>query len=1092
MTYKELNYKNRVLFDRNVQSPHEKMSWEDGSFMDYLCESYPHVRATEFDEGVSEELSSLRQLLEKFSFYQCEEKAFLNRIRDCINSIREKEIRWHGITFEEIESFLKAHRSCLIYGEGGIGKSFFIRELEDRLSKQGVEHLCIYGKYEKDASRIDCASIEAVLKTEEFILVVDALNEMEISGQQDVLNLIKQLSVHNGFRTILSFRTHTLNHKIKQNVMSLFEYPYRFRGVSYDSALSYIQSLGIKDVDLYHDIIGLNNPLIISKAVDGIKSLTRKEGKVKGITSITTIYEAYVKNSIGKSGWDNVKRLASLMYDKSKKSITYNEAKDVVNDLDEFINKSQQHGVIGQYVSNGERTIFFSDDAISDFLIARRLMDDLDRDNLDKSIVLLNEKLEGLYGIGEAIIVALFDKFGDDYKSIFFIIKESTVLESLDADGVLSALLKVRYKPDRAHEVHEFLKNIDLEDAFLFFAGNANKPFNCKLYINDYIIADISRAMLELNRILSNSFFVDRIIGRLKNAVYCVSLDAYNDEILEEFLYFAVWCSVSSHQTVRTLAIKLLYDVLYKRHDYCDVLKSYYTLIDDDYMREAIVSVLCFYLEENEVFLKSLIEDEEYVYANSLARIAMSFEIPHEYINWHKKNYYRRNEDATISEDMHDLLTQIDLSEKGFVGFRYWDPGRIDECEVFIDVEKEIISRKNDFLARKYACAKEGECAGLLSFEINIRKEVEYDSIRKYHITSFLKAYENILSETCARFNISLKPAEKDEPNFYYPFKNTMMRKCIDIARNTIYGSMMCNYYTTDFATFNNAQNSIGFEVYSPIKYGEKINISSPIALFNSDVEYLDDKIVGRIRGEVIRDTEWVRNINLSKANILKLIEPVSYKGHEWMMIAGRIRLSEYDKYDAKWIEVYNVLYCTDNNTALAPNDRNRFLTIEVDEFGGRMDRYQYELTNSHLCKSVKQICYTEDVLGETNLQLPPAQIIRDLNLKYSSKDVTWRDEKDSIVIYCNASKSSYYKDNIVGSIYMRVDVLDEYLNYNRRKHFVFTEKYTPETGYEHSTSLHFEILDGIITREFLNYYNYPQEECENKNCANCQYDFGK
>ena len=34
-------------------------------------------------------------------------------------------------------------------------------------------------------------------------------------------------------------------------------------------------------------------------------------------------------------------------------------------------------------------------------------------------------------------------------------------------------------------------------------------------------------------------------------------------------------------------------------------------------------------------------------------------------------------------------------------------------------------------------------------------------------------------------------------------------------------GSLMCNYFTNEFATYNNYQNSIGYEVYDPIEYGE-------------------------------------------------------------------------------------------------------------------------------------------------------------------------------------------------------------------------------------------------------------------------------
>lgn len=43
----------------------------------------------------------------------------------------------------------------------------------------------------------------------------------------------------------------------------------------------------------------------------------------------------------------------------------------------------------------------------------------------------------------------------------------------------------------------------------------------------------------------------------------------------------------------------------------------------------------------------------------------------------------------------------------------------------------------------------------------------------------------------------------------------------------------MCNYFLDNFATYNNDQDSIGYEVYDPIEYGEKLNIKSPLPFIN-------------------------------------------------------------------------------------------------------------------------------------------------------------------------------------------------------------------------------------------------------------------
>ena len=47
----------------------------------------------------------------------------------------------------------------MISGEGGIGKSYFIKCFEEQLEQKNIEHLCIYGKFEKDTNNIDVEEI---------------------------------------------------------------------------------------------------------------------------------------------------------------------------------------------------------------------------------------------------------------------------------------------------------------------------------------------------------------------------------------------------------------------------------------------------------------------------------------------------------------------------------------------------------------------------------------------------------------------------------------------------------------------------------------------------------------------------------------------------------------------------------------------------------------------------------------------------------------------------------------------------------------------------------------------------------------------
>ena len=76
---------------------------------------------------------------------------------------------------------------------------------------------------------------------------------------------------------------------------------------------------------------------------------------------------------------------------------------------------------------------------------------------------------------------------------------------------------------------------------------------------------------------------------------------------------------------------------------------------------------------------------------------------------------------------------------------------------------------------------------------------------------------------------------------------------------------------------------------------------------------------------------------------------------------------------------------------------------------------------------------------------------------------------KEKIII-CNNNKNSYYSDQIGSSVFIRNDYLERLKQEHTIKFFVFTERYTPQTGFADETSIHFEIKDGKILNEIKNY----------------------
>ena len=153
------------------------MEWENPEFMGYLLGGLPRIRKTQEDKDVAGELIKLERVMSTYDSFLSKKEKFLNEIKNIIALIQEKNDSWYGLNIYEIERYLKIHDFCLISGEGGIGKSFFIKCFEEQLEKNCIEHLCLYGKFEKDTSRID---INEIINASEkgFVFICDAINEM--------------------------------------------------------------------------------------------------------------------------------------------------------------------------------------------------------------------------------------------------------------------------------------------------------------------------------------------------------------------------------------------------------------------------------------------------------------------------------------------------------------------------------------------------------------------------------------------------------------------------------------------------------------------------------------------------------------------------------------------------------------------------------------------------------------------------------------------------------------------------------------------------------------------------------------------------
>lgn len=301
----------------------------------------------------------------------------------------------------------------------------------------------------------------------------------------------------------------------------------------------------------------------------------------------------------------------------------------------------------------------------------------------------------------------------------------------------------------------------------------------------------------------------------------------------------------------------------------------------------------------------------------------------------------------------------------------------------------------------------------------------------------------------------------------------------------------MCNYFLDDFSTYNNIRDSIGYEIYDPLEFGEELKIRSPLPIFNPKTEKMCNKVLSKIEQPIVKDESWWKDLSITKKNIIKMLQTIKYDGHEWILLSSRISIKESNE-DYEWKDNYNLFVCSSTKETIFDDGKARKLTIEIDDYLGDLINYKNCKCKPWLCKTIPSIDYNAGLFDDVVLVVPPAEIISTFKLSLNVDEMCWYNDNGEKIICCNNNKTSYYSDPIMGTVFIRKDAYEELLKHKKIKFFAFAERYIKDKGFCTDTSFHFEIVDGKITKEYPNYkVNYSNKKIDIPNeCLNCKYSF--
>lgn len=1089
MTNIELNKYHRGKM-RGTCGEAAQFEWQDGEFMDFLLGGLPVIKKEGLRDKAQDKYYRLEEAYRTYNFFSTDKEKFFSDIMKLVNDVKSDVPYWYGLNLASVEDALNMHKCCLISGEGGIGKSYFIKCFEQELEKREIKHLCLYGKFMMDIEDIDFEEIKEAGKTEEYVFVFDAINEIADTVQIVLLKKVKEILKTHGVRVVLTYRIHSVDDSILDQFRVIAGSQYEFPGVSFESAIEWLRKTPVFDISEYIDVLYSNNPSLLSKLKLILQDDLSEDHSKNNVSRYTYIYEQYIKRSLDLEMWKKTKAISKWMYENDTKAISVSKMGEIIDEHDEYIIKMEQMGFLSHFSRKEMTYCSFVIDTLSDYLIARYMWEDLRKLDTKECINVIEKKLDAFYGLHEMLILLLFDKFSPDYERIHNILRETKLIKRLDQ----KTLVKVHFRPEDISAFQKFFVPCSHKESLLYFGGYVNKPFNCTNYLNQYYLENEEKQITELTRLLSRKHYLGILQSRLKNALYYICKCKCTENRSTETFYAALWCSSAGNTDIRKLATKLLFEVL-QRNDYLvDEATSIFPKIKDHYIQDALIHALSMCSSDERItsFLGVLWNQADFTMAKSIRRISEYLGHLYEHINLVKDNLFKPNANC-VSQTFVQILQHVDLMEKGLLPFRFWGVNSFQHEVKFLSTDKGTIRDFNERVTKEFTCVKSGDCNGRMDFQ-NKAKEYLGVSFENKLLDgiAFLSSLESVFRDVFQMYGLPFDDdayLKQDEHNF----GASIFRKCTCIAIDIFYGSLMCNYYSAEFGTYNNYQNSVGYEVYDPLEYGDELNIKSPLSVFQIKVEKMGNLLLNNLDLSQSKNEQWWSDLSHTKNNILSLSSPITFGGFEWIMVAGRIFVQDSLE-NHIWRETYDWFCCTSSEETLNNDGKERYLTIELEEYGGNITDYGSCTNKPWLCKSVPTIAYDSGLFEDTGLVLPPAQIIQVLKLKVNLEEMSWLNASGERVIICNNNRSSYFHDPIMGTVFIRKDVFEQLQKIATVKFFAFSEKYLYPKGYCDDSAYHFEVYNGQIVKSVANYQRDRKgDEREIPEfCENCKYGFYK
>ena len=266
MKIKELNKIQKNAMSKELIKEHYE--WEDKRLFSYILGEVPKEREIYRYSGKelsgeeleqNEIIKKINEIIKKYNYsMKIEQKDFyeLEKEYEKLEKYKEK----YYTSYYDVINGMKFNKIIMISGPGGIGKSQFLFEFSEKVSKK-FNYLCLYGKYCENIENDIFKDIVKNIKNDRFYFIIDAINEFNECLREKIYKFINDNRNNSNLRVIISLRDFSMAEKEIQRLKKLVDIEEIFTGVDPDNALEKISEKYNLDLSIYDRLLYDNNPL---------------------------------------------------------------------------------------------------------------------------------------------------------------------------------------------------------------------------------------------------------------------------------------------------------------------------------------------------------------------------------------------------------------------------------------------------------------------------------------------------------------------------------------------------------------------------------------------------------------------------------------------------------------------------------------------------------------------------------------------------------------------------------------------------------------------------------------------------------------